>query len=157
MNTKVDKSTETVWNGETWDEALIGQLPQPSGAVRSAIFEAAEKQVAGKKPGKILRFGAIRRFVPAMEIAAALFVIGSVAVWYANRNSNHASVVAGNDQTIEQMTEYVTETFDTEELSPFFAVNDAQETDDTIAAGLSFVSESLALLEDDIRYDYFTL
>jgi len=157
MNTKVDKSTETVWNGETWDEALIGQLPRPSGSVRSAVFEAAVKQVAGKKPGKILRFGPIRRFLPAMEIAAALLVIGSVAVWYANRSGTPASGVAGNDQTIEQMTEYVTETFDSEELSPLLAANDTQENDDTIAAGLSSVSESLALLEDDIRYDYFTL
>jgi hypothetical protein len=157
MNIKTTESTETVWRGEPWDEELTSQLPRPSAAVRSAIYEAARAQADQRVSGTRWTLAGIRQVIPAVSFAAAALMIIAAGVWYVHRAGILDGSFAADDQTIEQMTDYVTKTFGNEELTVLTVANETIETEDSIGIELSAVSEELALLEDDIRYDYFSL
>ena len=157
MNTKTHKNTETVWQGEPWDDELVSQLPRPSEKVRSAVFAAAETGLrqGGKKT--VIPFSSSWRYGIGVVMAAAVLLIALAGLWHMTDSRKPATRAAQNDRAVEHMTDYVTETFETEELYPLLTADIALEPDDTLTAGIEDAQEQLALLEDDLAYDYFNL
>jgi hypothetical protein len=156
MNMKRSDPHEKIWKGEPWDEDAAAYMPRPSEPTRTAIFEAARLQAAAVTPKTFISRMIRWRLVPALGTVCIL-LLAAISIWY-YREYRHTPVIAVADEpALEEMVEYVTSTYEPDEILAETTDSESGSIQDQFLAELAVAHETLASLEIDIEYDYFSL
>lgn len=153
---KRSDSHEKIWKGEPWDKDAAAYMPRPSERIRTAIFDAARQQAAAVTSktfiGRMIRW----RLVPALGTVCIL-LLAATGIWYFQEHRHAPVIIATDEPALEEMVEYVTSTFELDDLLAETADNGTDTMQDQFLAELEVAHETLAWLEVDIEYDYFSL
>jgi hypothetical protein len=147
---------EKIWKGEPWVEDAAAYMPRPSERTRTAIFEAARQQAAAVTPKTFISRMIRWRLVPALGTVCIL-LLAAIGIWFYQEYRHTPIITVADEPALEEMVEYVTSTYEPDEILVETTDNGSGNMQDQFLAELDVARETLAWLEVDIEYDYFSL